>query len=908
MIPLSVRMTGWMRYRDEEVADFRGANLIAIVGENGAGKSSIFDAITFALYGVHRLGRMHASDLISQDSDRLSVEFEFEVGGRRYFVRRSRGRKDSERDQGLWTHDDENDDWTPVPGTEKEDALRRSLDHIVRLSAEAFTSSFMLQQGGATEFLDADPQPRFKIIAGLIGLKEYEALEKGARDAARLEKGKLDELKAKLAEFDGLDESSIESLRAEVAASTGREAASAEALIAATALLADARRHAVLVADVRALDGQIAGAETLIAERDQIEERARLHEQLATALGTIERVRAALDDAARSEAAERRASDDAARIDLDALQRGHAAAAGAVATAEAAAADAEQARAGAADAERAAQAFATTAAAILAARARIADHDARMAADGPRAAALAKAIASAEKSAAAAAKEITSCESGVDAARATLAEARARVTSLKEQLAERKAAAKEAVCARCGQKIDKRAAKAEVDELTASLATASSAANEATAAEKAAVKSLGDAKKRQNDITVSLQQESDELHRLEATRAAVDGERARAAESLAALETEAGKRLSSVGGAADAHAAASAALKAAETGAQATRRDEQAARAAETKARTALEGGKAARAQAEATAREAAATAEGHRKQASAFASGLGGLAEDALADPQLVLETVRREQAGLADAPARKAALDEAVRQHVAWSAQRDVKRADIAAIPEAHRVGAEDAEAVAAQADAAARDAKAALHAAQQQLATLEAALGQVAAMRADEARAAKRRKQFMKLQRLLGKEGLQGALVTDALGTITTHANTFLQRLTGGTLQLKLRQDGDALDLQALDTTCMRDPRSVQVLSGSQKFRCAVAIASGIGQYAGAGGMRSIVIDEGFASLDQDGQRQMVAELQDLATHMDKVIVVSHLETFNDQANFPDRIIVETQGTASHIRKTF
>ncbi|HXK34002.1 MAG TPA: SMC family ATPase, partial [Dehalococcoidia bacterium] len=197
MIPLSVRMTGWMRYRDEQVADFRGGSLIAICGENGAGKSSIFDAITFALYGQHRLGKQQATQLISQDMDRLSVEFEFEVDGQRYLVRRSRGQKQGERDQSLWVWDDGASEWAAVPGTEKEDGLDRAIANIVRLSYEAFTSSFLLQQNAATEFLDADPKHRFTILSSLIGLREYEAIERaalaGARDATKyLERVKQD--------------------------------------------------------------------------------------------------------------------------------------------------------------------------------------------------------------------------------------------------------------------------------------------------------------------------------------------------------------------------------------------------------------------------------------------------------------------------------------------------------------------------------------------------------------------------------------------------------------------------------------------------------------------------------------------------------------------------------------------
>jgi DNA repair exonuclease SbcCD ATPase subunit len=43
-------------------------------------------------------------------------------------------------------------------------------------------------------------------------------------------------------------------------------------------------------------------------------------------------------------------------------------------------------------------------------------------------------------------------------------------------------------------------------------------------------------------------------------------------------------------------------------------------------------------------------------------------------------------------------------------------------------------------------------------------------------------------------------------------------------------------------------------------------------------------------------------MVAELKQLAEHMDKVIVVSHLEAFNDPVNFPDRLVVERKPDGS------
>ncbi len=270
------------------------------------------------------------------------------------------------------------------------------------------------------------------------------------------------------------------------------------------------------------------------------------------------------------------------------------------------------------------------------------------------------------------------------------------------------------------------------------------------------------------------------------------------------------------------------------------------------------------------------------------------------------MLGALRKNQKELAEAPKRKAALDRAVQEHTSATAQREAKQQEVDEIPAAHHVEAAAAQAAVAQAEADAKSAREQRDAAARELTTVEMRIKDLEAMRCERAKSEERARLLRKLVKLLGKDGLQGALVADALGQVTSNANGFLKRLTGGTLELSIQQEGDSLELQARDATCMREPRSAKALSGSQKFRCAVAIASGIGQYAGAGGMRSIVIDEGFASLDVDSQKLMVDELKHLAEIMDKVIVVSHLEAFTDRDNFPDQLLVETVGDGSRIRR--
>ena len=907
MIPLSVRMTGWMRYREETVADFTGGGLIAICGENGAGKSSIFDAITFALYGQHRLGKMQAAQLISEDRDRLSVEFEFEAGGQRYLVRRSRGHKQGERDQSLWIWDEATSDWAAVPGTEKEDALDRAIAHIVRLSHEAFTASFLLQQGESTAFIDADPKPRFDIISSLIGLKEYERLERAARDATRTEKDRVDWIGEKLAEIGDVDEAALTAMRDAVAGAAKREADAAFVAQAARDMLADAQRYTRLAAEIAELDAKIAADEGLLAQREQIVRDADLFETLSSAIDRATEVQHAIADASRAEAAAEDARKRAAAIDLDALAAAHTVANVAVKAAANALQSAEKARAATQQAEREAHDFAQLAVAVLQGRAHVASFDERIKEIGAQLKKLSAAREKLDREATAAKKAAEQSEAALDAARKDGAAWRARADQLKHDLAERKAAAKEAKCSRCGQPIDKAASKKQIDDLAAQLADAQSHATAATAAENAAVKARAAAAKAADQAAAAVADHAAEAGRLDGERGGAERARAQAATALAEHEARLDGRLKDVATAQKAHVAARARLEAASADLDATRASHEAVREREEAARAAVDDGKHRRGELDATAREQSANAAGHRKLAEATAAGLGELREQALADPAALLAVLRKSQKDLADAPKRKAALEKAQQEHTAATAQRDAKQHEADQIPAAHQVDEALAREAAREADASASAARAEHQAAQQRLANAEALAGQVVSLRDDAERAKVRHQRLRKLTTLLGKKGLQGVLVSGALTTITNNANAFLQRLTGGSLQLTLERDGDALELKAIDLTCMREARSAKALSGSQKFRCAVAIASGIGQYAGAGGMRSIVIDEGFGSLDLEGQKLMVAELQQLAQHMDKVIVVSHLEAFSDPVNFPDRLqVTPTPGGASTITR--
>jgi exonuclease SbcC len=175
MKPLKLTMAAFGPYKDTEVIDFselKGHRLFVVSGNTGAGKTSIFDAISFVLYGEasgedrndSKMLRSHFAD----DNVYTSVEFEFELKGRVYRVFRQlahvkAGNKGATGDRyELY----ENVKGKDVPLTDRfiVSQVDQKIQEIVGLTKEQFSQIVMLPQGEFRKLLTSETENKEEIL------------------------------------------------------------------------------------------------------------------------------------------------------------------------------------------------------------------------------------------------------------------------------------------------------------------------------------------------------------------------------------------------------------------------------------------------------------------------------------------------------------------------------------------------------------------------------------------------------------------------------------------------------------------------------------------------------------------------------------------------------------------------
>jgi len=207
MIPLKLQLRNFMCYREPEPLDFSGFRLACLAGENGAGKSALLNAFTWALWGKARVKRDRKAgipddELIYLGQTEMEVEFEFALGANRYRVirkRDSRGRGQSSLE--LQEHDPGSDLFHPLT----EDSIRETqarINGILRLDYHTFTNSAFLLQGRADEFTTADPADRKRVVGKILGLSIYDQYEKQAKKRAEARGSEIDKIAAQIQEME----------------------------------------------------------------------------------------------------------------------------------------------------------------------------------------------------------------------------------------------------------------------------------------------------------------------------------------------------------------------------------------------------------------------------------------------------------------------------------------------------------------------------------------------------------------------------------------------------------------------------------------------------------------------------------------------------------------------------------
>ena len=200
MRPLKLTIAGFGPYAGTQVLDFDSlgkSGLYLITGDTGAGKTTIFDAITFALFGEASGSSREPGMLRSMyadPEDPTYVELTFAYGGKVYTIRRNPEYKRAKKKGAGTTDEDAGVQLTYPDGRSlsKEKEVRQAIKEIIGLTREQFAQVSMISQGDFRKLLQADTKQRQEIFRDIFGTGLYVALQKSLSSEANDLKNQLD--------------------------------------------------------------------------------------------------------------------------------------------------------------------------------------------------------------------------------------------------------------------------------------------------------------------------------------------------------------------------------------------------------------------------------------------------------------------------------------------------------------------------------------------------------------------------------------------------------------------------------------------------------------------------------------------------------------------------------------------
>ena len=218
MKPELLALKNFGPFRGEHAVDFTGlGDIFLVYGKTGAGKTTIFDAISYALYGEapgDRKGMARSMrSQFADDGDESAVAFTFAIAGKRWRVTRTlpfdkigvRSGKLKTVAEEVTLDEFSEGAWKGASSTNKSETDGRIVD-LIGLSCEEFSRIILLPQGEFARFLKLNSNERKAVLSKLFPVGRYAQVTALARDRAKALKDRLqatyDALAALEAEFD----------------------------------------------------------------------------------------------------------------------------------------------------------------------------------------------------------------------------------------------------------------------------------------------------------------------------------------------------------------------------------------------------------------------------------------------------------------------------------------------------------------------------------------------------------------------------------------------------------------------------------------------------------------------------------------------------------------------------------
>jgi len=190
---------------DLTASDFASAGIFAIVGATGAGKSTILDAVSLALYGrtprIRQISKS-ANDLMTHNKGQCSAELEF-ISARGHFrchwsQHRARRLPTGELQQPR--HEISDAATGKVLETKMKEVARKVVE-LTGMDFDQFTRSMLLAQGEFNKFLQASADDRAPILEQITGTEIYSRISRQVHELTGRSKQHLDLLRHELTGF-----------------------------------------------------------------------------------------------------------------------------------------------------------------------------------------------------------------------------------------------------------------------------------------------------------------------------------------------------------------------------------------------------------------------------------------------------------------------------------------------------------------------------------------------------------------------------------------------------------------------------------------------------------------------------------------------------------------------------------